>query len=63
MFDTAARGTGKVSDQTGDLAGSSVRCEMTAVENVNLSVRHVPAIGFRRGVERGLSARHSAVGG
>jgi len=22
---------------------------MTAVENVNLSVRHVPAIGFRQG--------------
>jgi hypothetical protein len=43
----------KTSDQCGDLICSRVQCEITGVENVNLGVRHIPAIGFRlREVER-----------
>src|ERR1700674_5762013 len=37
----------KASDQCGDLIGSRVQCEMTGVENVNLSVRYILPVALR----------------
>jgi hypothetical protein len=50
---SSTRQADKISDQCGDLIGRRIQCEMTGVEKVNLSVGHIPAIGFRfREVER-----------
>jgi len=46
-----ARRSDKASDQFGDFI-RRVQCEMTGVEKVNLSVRHIVAIGLRREIER-----------
>lgn len=47
------RRTDKFSDQGGYLICSRVQCEMTGVENVNLSVRYVLVVAFRlAGIER-----------
>src|SRR5260370_29791101 len=48
-----ARRSDKASDQCGDFIRRRVQCEMTGVENVNLSVPHIVAIGLRlREIER-----------
>ena len=44
---TIMQRTDKASDQCGDLIRRRVQREMTGIENVNFSLRHVPAIGFR----------------
>src|SRR5579864_3251812 len=45
--------TDEAPDQFGDPIGTRLQCEMTGVENANVSARHIPAIGFRlRAVER-----------
>jgi len=44
---TSGKCADEVSHQRGYLIRGGIQGEMTSVENVNLSVRHIPAIGFR----------------
>ena len=43
----------KISHSCGDLIGCRIQCEVTSVDNVDFSVRHILAVAFRlAGVER-----------